>query len=530
VTFRGYFSLNGSELTNSSRIVAHLGIDMPTQDMGILTGIPAHPLLIESPPGSGEYLPGDTAATGDGYYSSDDFVEYPAGSGDFRIIPLGADECSLTPSPDSPGDFLLPEGAVELPDYPGMYAPFNGARRYDTGLLVVGDMCWQTPAPCGNCRRVLSYDDSWNGLKDYLGDIMYRVELAPWHSTRQPESAEFLGVWVTKVDGLGPVPVQRTITEMIGSGGAAGPHRDTTRKVTFEALVVACTHAGAVYGLNWLACRVRETNDNTDSVLRFFASHPQNTVATTDTLLREAHGVVLTQEVRVTDEIQGGDQKNAQATMFRVTWEFTTTAPYIYMAPIDLSAVWNSIEFQPIQWVHGAQCEQPPNCTPMPVLFSTTCVPEEIDVVVTPPPVCGGCMPVSGIDKYMYHVPAADAPLQCRETAVTMEFVNTGPEPLTLQAYWRVAGTDIRCDDNLWPVQINGLPVNTSITLDGVHSKYWCEFEGRKYRERGIVGTPTGAPWRPPVIDRMGTAYDLVVVASPEALFEVNLQLVDREP
>ena len=55
-------------------------------------------------------------------------------------------------------------------------------------------------------------------------------------------------------------------------------------------------------------------------------------------------------------------------------------------------------------------------------------------------------------------------------------------------------------------------------------------YKGKVHKTRGIVGTPTGAPWRPIVIDRLTQAYEFVVLAPPDANFEVTMQLVDREP
>lgn len=529
--FRGYFSLNGAELTNSSRVVAHLGAEVPTSDLGIITGIPTQPLLVESPPGSRLYLPGDTPPLGGGYYDPAGFVEDPPGSGLYLVVPPGANECSLIPDP-TPGHeglFLMPETAAPT-QWEGLYTPPDGARRFETGLLLIGDMCWQDVAPCRSCVRTLGYDDSWTGLQEYLSDPIYRVELAPWGSTRQPESFEFLGVWVTKVDGLGPVPVQRTVTEAIGNGGYAGPSRDTTRKVTFEALIIGCSHAGANFGLNWLTCRLRETIDSGDNVLRYMASHPDDTAATTDTLLREAHGVVMTQSPTLVSEQQGGNAEHRQADMYKVTWELTITAPYVYLPPIELTAAWDTIEAKAINWLHASDCPEPANCDPMPVLFSKTCVPEEIDVVVQPPPSCGGCMPVSGIEKYSFNVPSADFPQACKETAVNLQITNIGTTDLTIQGYWRFAGTDIRCEDGLFPFQINGLPVDATINLNSITGKYNATYKGRTHKARGIVGTPSGAPWRPTIIDRLTQAYEFVILAAPDSDFEVAMQLVDREP
>ena len=81
----------------------------------------------------------------------------------------------------------------------------------------------------------------------------------------------------------------------------------------------------------------------------------------------------------------------------------------------------------------------------MPVLFSDDCVPEEIEVVVTPPPVCGGCLPVGEILMWRYRVPTMVQPFACRETTVTTMVHNNGEQALTAQMFWRICGTDVRC-------------------------------------------------------------------------------------
>ena len=254
MAFRGYFALNGTELVNSSRVIGHLGHDIPTSDLGVIVGIPPEPLLIESPPGSGFYLPGNRhveTPPGSQLYDVGVLEEwissglYPGGDtypghtvypgtedrGLYLVVPSGAFECQLVPASDySSGLFEMP--ATAEPTTPGLYWPPDGSRRWGTGMILVGDMCWQEAEDCTSCSRAVEYDDSWPGLHDYLGDTIYRTELAPWHSTRQPESTEFTGIWVTKVDGLDGVRVDRPITEMIGSGGSAGPHRDATRPET----------------------------------------------------------------------------------------------------------------------------------------------------------------------------------------------------------------------------------------------------------------------------------------------------------
>lgn len=526
MAFRGYLALNGTELTNTSRLLAHLGRDTPTSDIGVIIGVPSGPLLIESPPGSGLYLPNnDTPTVGDKLYSPGPLD--PLGDHLYSVVPGGADQCALVESVDHPGLFEMPDTAAQV--RPGLWSPPDGSRRWGPSMFLVGDMCWQEAGQCRECDSHLVYDDSWPELGDFLGDMVYRTELAPWHSTRQPESTEFLGILLTKIEGLGPVKVSRPVEEMVGSGGVAGPHRDVSQKLTFTASLFACTNAGLEFGLHWLACRLRETNDNSDSVLRFFHGHPSHTAAVPASLIREVHGAVLTQSPTVVEGFVSKRKPNQQATIYQITWQMGATSPYMYRPPQEVSVDWSTIESAAINWVHGPDCSTPDTCEDMPVLFSATCVPEEIEVVVTPPPVCGGCMPVGGVEVYTWVAPFVDYIQGCRETAINLTFTNLSSRDITLQAYWRICGTDIRCEDSRWPLQINGLPEGAKLVIDSVNRRFWAELAGRRRRPKGIVGTPNGAPWKPVVLDRT-TCWEFVVMAPSYADFDVKMQLVDREP
>lgn len=476
--FRGYFALNGVEIANSSRIVAHLQKDVPTDD---------------------------------------------------SVFGLGAgDDCSQTVNPDDPGLALVSSSQVDLGN--GLGTIPNGTRLYDPGLGEVGT-CWPPSQFCG-CRDMIVYDDSWPGLQDYLGDSLYRVELAPWYDSRLPQSAEFGGIWVMDAKGFGPLTVDRAISENIGSGASAGPNRDTSRKLSFDALLLACTNAGLEYGLQWLACQLRATKDVTDSTLTYFAAHPADTAANADSLVRELHGVVMTASPTVTSQQQAGNRPWRQATMYRVTWELTVLNPYVFLPVIDLGNVsWKSVAVEPITWAHGPQCATPPNCDPMPVLFSATCPPEVVNIGTnTPPPVCGGCLPVCAIDRYTYEVPSLEQyPAQCTTTAATVTITNTSrTESLTVQGYWKMCDEAESCGDDMFPVQINGLPPDSSITLDGVSGTFWATYQHQTHRAIGIVSTPNGAPWMPPLIDRT-RCWEFVIVAPEAVNFGVDIVLADRE-
>lgn len=469
--------MNGVEITNSSRVVAHLAKTTPTDDL---------------------------------------------------VFGMGSGDCGIVVSDDDPGLGVLDPSSVVITD--GLATPANGSRLYDPGLAEI-DGCWQPSQFC-NCKQQVEYDDSWPGLQDWLGDTIYRVELAPWYNTRLPQSGEFGGIWVMDAKGFGPLTVSRPINENIGSGASAGPNRDTSRKLTFDALLLACTNAGLEYGLEWLTCQLRGTIDRDDSTLTYFAAHPYDTAANADTLVRELHGVVLTQSPAVTTQQMGGSNLYRQATLYRVSWELTALRPYAFLPIIDLGTVeWDSVGVEPITWAHAPMCEQPPNCDPMPVLFSATCPPEIINVGQnTPPPVCGGCLPVCEIDRYTYTIPAlTEYPAQCSATAVTLTITNlSATDSLTVQGYWKLCDDAEECGDDQYPVQISGLPAQASITLDGVSERFWATYAQVTHTPVGIVSTPNGAPWVAPLIDRT-KCWQFVIIAPEAVNFTIDIQLADRE-
>lgn len=441
------------------------------------------------------------------------------------VVHISAPEVNRLLDTPSPGLFKIPSSSVEM--MPGIWSPPDGSRLWGPGLYEIGQ-CWDISTLCRNCRNVVDYDDSWPGLAAFLGDVIYRPEIAPWYSSRIPESAEFGGVWLMDIQGLDSPGIEREITELAGDGGAPGPARTPSREVTFDAVLLACTNAGLTYGLEWLTAQLRTTNKRTDSTLRYLTAHPGYSTADPATLLREVHGVVLTDGPTVRDSINAGNRQNQQATAYRVSFTLTVTRPHAYSPPISFPVVWDTTEVRPISWVHAADCRKPADCAEMPVMFSATCDVETIEVMTSPPPSCGGCMPVGTVTQRVFTVPTFDYPMRTPATVVDLDIRNTGGDPLTLQAYWRICDSDERCDDQRWPLQVSGQPPATSLHLDGVSSRYWIDYDDRRWRPAKIVSTFSGVPWRPPVIDR-ATCWEFVVISAASATFEITMTLRDRD-
>ena len=520
MAFRGFLALNGTELANSSRVITHLGRNTPTNDAAMFTP-PNRPRMIEEPPGSGMYLP-VLDQVSPGMYDPAGLDEDPEGL--YFEEGVGSTPCALVEV--RPGLYEIPADSVRVGNF---WSPPNGSRRYGPGMFEISGRCWEDN-PFTDCRLTVGYDDSWDGLQEFLGDTVYRPELAPWYTTRVPEAAEFAGVWLMDVQGLDTTAISRPVTELVGSGAVAGQHRDTSQNLRFEALLIASSNAGLTFGLNWLSARLRETKDRTDSTLRFFAAHPGESRVIPDDLVREIHGVVYTKAIEITDTIDDATGKGSQASVYRVTWEMVATKPYAYMPLVNVDVEWDTVSTVPINWVHAGDCAAPETCEDMEVLFSEECTPEVIEIVTTPPPSCGGCLPVCAIREHVFSVPTLDTPLRGGETAVTTRITNTGSKSLTFQLYWRRCNTDVRCEDNRFPLQVTGLPATATLILNGISGRYWVEMDGRKRRPVGIVGTPNGGPWRPPVIDR-SDCWELVAqVPGNVDLNGVRITLADRQP
>lgn len=382
------------------------------------------------------------------------------------------------------------------------------------------------PRSCG-CGGTVVYDDSWPGLADYLDHDPYTdVTQAPWYDPAIPQSSEFRGIWPMKIDGLGPAARERKITELIGDGAIAGQSRIGSRRITVDALLIACSSAGLQYGINWLDCALRAGAATEGAVLSYLDAHPGHSAVDPDTLLRTLHNIVYTDTITDSQEIAAGGERHRQGTSARVTFSLTALSPHAYRPGTAVLVDWDSVSTDAIGWVHATDCTQPASCD-MPILFSTECAPIEWPRATYLPPVCGGCIPVGDIKTYRYGLPDPGRVLACGETAVSLRIVNTGGTALSLQGGMESC-TPGACGGEQFPFQISALPSATELILDAPTGRNWAIHNGVRSRTFGIVSTPRGRPWRPAIISR-GDCWELVVRAAASAEFEIELTLAERD-
>lgn len=366
------------------------------------------------------------------------------------------------------------------------------------------DTIFANPRSCG-CRGLeVGFDDSWPGLRGFLGQPPYTPTSSPWYDG-SADSIAFHGIWLMSADGLDTIGVSTSVDESICNGGVAGPSRDTSAKLSFSALLIACTARGAQFGLSWLECVLREAKQPV--ALRYLFAHPES--GTAAGLARERLRVVLTSSAVIAERIALPTEAHTDSAAYRVEWELTALDPYSWRDPVAFPVTWDSTATESIEWVH-APCPDE-TCT-LPPLISVTCPPQDLDLSPAPIPTCGGCLPVCDLQERVWEL---NLPAGCVSYAVSLS-VTAGTET-TAQFFWRPCGGD-DCTI-LGRTQIAGLPAGRTVIADSVDNRTYGLNGVTRVPERGIIGTPAGAPWDAVILGP--GCWELVAQARPGASYTV---------
>ena len=467
MAFRGWWELDGAELANSSRVVAHL-----------------------SPGGTPSEFPDPGFA----------LEERPDGTLLYDPVPHRTRPYDSRPGrlPETPSDLLFDPG---------------------TSVDPVRDM-----ARCA-CTYRVPYDDTWPGLPDWIGDDpRYEVTDAPWYTPAAPASGEFVGVWIMSVEGLDGLPVRRRLTDAVCDGAVTGPSHAPARQIKFDAIVVGCTNAGARFGLSWLGRVLRPARDRRRGVnLRYLDAHPSDTAEDADALVRQLRGVVLTDAPTVRSTSGHGKDQHRQASVLRVEFTVTALDPYVW-GPETTTEPTFDVEVVPVTWAHEPDCHDPTDCPELPVLLSEECAPVDVRVPPAPVPSCGGCVPLCDLERRTWTLDTATAP--GADVAITVEVENTGEDPLSASLYWRPAGSTDPCDE-AHPLGVSGLPAGARIVADSTTGRVRAYVGDGEVRQVGIVASATGAPWRPMVVDG-DYLWELVADSAPGADMAVRVRVQER--
>jgi hypothetical protein len=408
----------------------------------------------------------------------------------------------------------------------------NGQELANTSRLVahmaptvpVSDDQTASMMQCA-CQINIPYDDSWTGLREAIGDAPYVIENAPWYNPARPESAEFAGIWVLDAQGFDSVPWSREVNDSICGGGVPSRARPTARTLNFSALLVACTNAGARYGLDWLNCVLNQANALGGVDLQFYVAHPEDTAADPETLRRTFFGTVLTTSAATTENMgRDGGAPHRQASIYRVEWELVATNPYAYGSSSVLPVTWDTTAEESIEWAHAPDCSDTSSCG-LPTIYNADCLPPDVPLTPAVIPTCGGCLPICSIEKRTWELPTQLG--NCDDTVVTVRVTNNGADPLTVIMYWQPCGSTDPCE-RTGQLQVSGLPTDHTAVADSVTGRPYVAVDNVAHRQVGVVGTPNGAPWRPTTLDAM-LCWELVAESAPGVDYTVTVELKDRD-
>ena len=120
----------------------------------------------------------------------------------------------------------------------------------DGDPLVLDDVTGSLYATCPVAQSAPADTRVFGGAQGWTDPVS---DLAPWIDPTAPESARFLGVFVTRIDGLDDGVTSRSMTNRVGGGGAPGATTIGPRGLRLEGLLLATDVAALEWGKRWWA-------------------------------------------------------------------------------------------------------------------------------------------------------------------------------------------------------------------------------------------------------------------------------------
>lgn len=413
-------------------------------------------------------------------------------------------------------------GAGELANTTRVIDHLRGLNPTDESALQA-----QLAGSCGTLH--VDYDDSWSGFRDLiLGGGTYKIEDAPWSDYPSPEWREFMGVWVMDVQGLDTSTLTNPVTESIGDGGVSGYPRGGSRTVTFTALIVATTNAGARFGLGWLNRLLEDRAGHAQQVgLAFLPYTPEGSDADTTRTYR-CFMPTVTQMPTVVDVAGLGRGQHLQSTVWRVEFAITFRDPYVYRVEQESIPLDFVTSTEPVQWVTVDQCIDSEDCKAH-IIYPAGCDGTIPEIVGASPvaPECVGCLPLCDITTMVAVLPVTPNIFDT-DVAVALNFVNTGTKAQSLTFYIRRVAHVSRAAFGDFPDacrrigegRVNGLEAGhrVAITPAARRASIYQGWDSIASPQAGVLTALTGAPYRLPVVNTDtadGYTWELVLETAP---------------
>lgn len=388
----------------------------------------------------------------------------------------------------------------------------------------------------------------WPETNVWLGHDPYstpEADAAPWVDPATPESGDFAGVLVTRLEGLEATEVDQPVTQSAGDGGSAGARRLPVREIRVEALLAARSSSGLSYGLRWLT-RVLLGDGCGDAGaprdLTFLdyvpdyrqSEFPDQTRSRADEAARMVSSVVCTQTPKVMERM-GGSHLRADTGETAVTVEFVLQAlvpqvwrsPRMIIPPTGLAGgdVF-STRFQSLNDDGScpSQCVDNGGVLTDPVQGPLWALPRPAALSASV-----GCQLLES-RRTVLRIPEGVIP-RVGEMLPTVEF-QTGPQPerhirLRWVRGWVTDDSDeaIACR-TVGEAMVTYVPGDSRLVLDGRSGRASVATpDGRVLDATPVTVGRAGAPWRPARMT-CGAAYTLLVDVDVDVSPEATLSVV----
>lgn len=155
-------------------------------------------------------------------------------------------------------------------------------------------------------------------------------QAAPWYVASEPESADFLGIMLTDVEGLDSSSTVSEVTDAGLGGGNASRQIEGPRELVFRAWLMAATDDGLEYGRRWMIDRLAQCDPCGTSSITLRTACPPGDGSDDARGKWTLYGVVMTAPPAPTNR----PEVDACPYLDEVEWTMTATDPWLYADPV----------------------------------------------------------------------------------------------------------------------------------------------------------------------------------------------------
>lgn len=362
------------------------------------------------------------------------------------------------------------------------------------------------------------------------------TDKAPWLAASEPDSYEFGGFMVTSVDGLGPGPISRELTQRAnGRGSFIGPAFQSAPVITVDGILFGRTCCGTDYGMRWLSTMLQGGcgSDCDGDELTFLDCCPEwcedspEFVSYADCLephLRHLRGVKLITSPTITGKFGSCCGCCNGTSWMTIQFQLGAEAPCVYR---DAVTIVEGLQLAPQdndctqQWVlvpPGSICNEPECIEPDDCLGDPNCRPAPKPPTAPPPTNPCICDPLEK-SRVCANIPSGSIPEYTE--GLPLVTIRTGAVPLRqirLRFWENALGVPV---DELDPcnacgeVTLSRIPAYSEFVFDGSERTATITCPGSAPTDATpLMGSSGGTlPISWPEIQCAGTAYTVCLEA-----------------